>query len=54
MEEKVVKVIPARRSSVCKKARDIKRVCAYARVSTHMEDQARSFNSQVRHYKNNI
>ena len=54
MEEKVVKVIPERRSAVCKKARDVKRVCAYARVSTLMEDQAGSFNSQVSYYKKYI
>lgn len=45
-----VEIIAANLKTNNKNSINIKRVCAYARVSTDLEEQQTSYASQIKHY----
>lgn len=52
-EKKITRIEPVRTTQSLEKTQ-IKRVCAYCRVSTDSEDQRHSFDSQVAYYNRMI
>ena len=49
-----VEIIAANLKTNNKNSINIKRVCAYARVSTDLEEQQTSYASQIKHYSEQI